>query len=95
MLDCMISDPMFGWTIAKWVCPKGKRFGVSEVIYRQHIWTVRSGSESWRLMSDLGSPTASRMDHVHVSVYGDSGTASLRISTQGLHNRFFTRGGLK
>jgi hypothetical protein len=26
-------------------------------------------------MSDRGSPTANHMDHVHVSVYGNSGSA--------------------
>jgi hypothetical protein len=46
-----------------------------EVIYRQHIWTVQRSSEGWRPMSDRGSPTANHMDHVHVSVYGNSGSA--------------------
>jgi hypothetical protein len=46
-----------------------------EVIYHQQIWTVQRSSEGWRSMSDRGSPTANHMDHVHVSVYGNSGTA--------------------
>jgi hypothetical protein len=74
-LDCMISDSTVGWEIAKWVRAHAKELGAMEVIYRQHIWTVQRSSEGWRSMSDRGSPTANHMDHVHVSVYGSSGTA--------------------
>jgi Bacterial SH3 domain len=74
-LDCMISDSTVGWEIARWVRANAKSLGAMEVIYRQHIWTVQRSSEGWRLMSDRGSPTANHMDHVHVSVYGNSGTA--------------------
>ena len=74
-LDCMISDTTVGWEIAKWVRANAKSLGAMEVIYRQQIWTVQRSSEGWRPMSDRGSPTANHMDHVHVSVYGNSGTA--------------------
>ncbi len=74
-LDCMISDSSVGWAAAKWVRANAKSLGVSEVIYRQQIWTVQRSSDGWRSMSDRGSPTANHMDHVHVSVYGNSGTA--------------------
>jgi hypothetical protein len=74
-LDCMISDSTVGWDIAHWVRAHAKELGAMEVIYRQHIWTVQRSSEGWRPMSDRGSPTANHMDHVHVSVYGSSGTA--------------------
>jgi hypothetical protein len=74
-LDCMISDTTVGWEIAKWVRANAKSLGAMEVIYRQQIWTVQRSSEGWRPMSDRGSPTANHMDHVHVSVYGSSGTA--------------------
>jgi uncharacterized protein YgiM (DUF1202 family) len=74
-LDCMISDSTFGWEIARWVRANAKSLGAMEVIYRQQIWTVQRSSEGWRPMSDRGSPTANHMDHVHVSVYGNSGTA--------------------
>jgi uncharacterized protein YgiM (DUF1202 family) len=73
-LDCMISDSTVGWAAARWVRANAKTLGVSEVIYRQHIWTVQRSSDGWRSMSDRGSPTANHMDHVHVSVYGNSGT---------------------
>jgi uncharacterized protein YgiM (DUF1202 family) len=73
-LDCMISDSSVGWAAARWVRANAKSLGVSEVIYRQQIWTVQRSSDGWRSMSDRGSPTANHMDHVHVSVYGNSGT---------------------
>jgi hypothetical protein len=74
-VDNMISDSTIGWEIAKWVRAHAKELGAMEVIYRQHIWTVQRSSEGWRSMSDRGSPTANHMDHVHVSVYGNRGTA--------------------
>ena len=74
-VDNMISDSTIGWEIARWVRANAKELGAMEVIYRQHIWTVQRSSEGWRSMSDRGSPTANHMDHVHVSVYGNSGTA--------------------
>ena len=74
-LDCMISDTTVGWDAARWLRANAKSLGVSEVIYRQQIWTVQRSSDGWRPMSDRGSPTANHMDHVHVSVYGNSGSA--------------------
>jgi uncharacterized protein YgiM (DUF1202 family) len=71
-LDCMISDTSTGWDAARWLRANAKSLGVMEIIYRQQIWTVQRSSEGWRAMSDRGSPTANHMDHVHVSVYGDS-----------------------
>jgi hypothetical protein len=73
-LDCMISDSSVGWDAARWLRANAKSLGVSEVIYRQQIWTVQRSSDGWRSMSDRGSPTANHMDHVHVSVYGNSGS---------------------
>jgi uncharacterized protein YraI len=74
-LDCMISDSTVGWNAARWLRANAKSLGVMEVIYQQQIWTVQRSSDGWRSMSDRGSPTANHMDHVHVSVYGNSGTA--------------------
>jgi hypothetical protein len=74
-LDCMISESTVGWEIARWVRANAKSLGVMEVVFRQQIWTVQRTSEGWRPMSDRGSPTANHMDHMHVSVYGNSGTA--------------------
>jgi hypothetical protein len=74
-LDCMISNSTVGWDAARWLRANAKSLGVMEVIYRQQIWTVQRSSDGWRPMSDRGSPTANHMDHVHVSVYGNSGSA--------------------
>ena len=74
-LDCMISDSTVGWDAARWLRANAKSLGVMEVIYQQQIWTVQRSSDGWRSMEDRGSPTANHMDHVHVSVYGNSGTA--------------------
>jgi uncharacterized protein YraI len=74
-LDCMISNSTVGWDLAKWLRVNASKLGVMEVIYRQQIWTVQRSSEGWRPMEDRGSPTANHMDHVHVSVYGNSGSA--------------------
>jgi uncharacterized protein YraI len=74
-LDCMISNSTVGWDAARWLRANAKSLGVMEVIYRQQIWTVQRSSDGWRPMSDRGSPTANHMDHVHVSVYGSSGSA--------------------
>ena len=73
-LDMMISGSS-GDAIAEWARANSSALGVSEVLWAQHIWTVQRSSEGWRSMSDRGSPTANHMDHVHVSVYGSSGTA--------------------
>jgi hypothetical protein len=73
-LDSMISDSTIGWQIANFVRANASRLGASEVIYSQRIWTVQRSSEGWRYMSDRGSATANHYDHVHVTVYGNSGT---------------------
>jgi hypothetical protein len=70
----MISNSTVGWQIANWVRANASRLGVSEVIYSQSIWTVQRSSEGWRSMSDRGSATANHYDHVHITVYGYSGT---------------------
>ena len=73
-LDSMISDSTIGWQIANYVRANASRLGASEVIYSQRIWTVQRSSEGWRFMSDRGSATANHYDHVHVTVYGNSGS---------------------
>jgi hypothetical protein len=73
-LDIMIPNSSVGQAIANYVRANAKALGVSEVIWSQHIWTVQRSGEGWRAMSDRGSPTANHYDHVHVTVYGSSGT---------------------
>jgi hypothetical protein len=73
-LDIMIPNSSVGQAIANYVRANAKALGVSEVIWSQKIWTVQRSGEGWRAMSDRGSPTANHYDHVHVTVYGSSGT---------------------
>lgn len=72
-LDIMISDQSVGDEIAAFVRENHEILGVSEVIWWQQIWTVERSGEGWRPMSDRGDDTANHYDHVHVTVYGDSG----------------------
>ena len=73
-LDIMTSDKELGDEIAAYVIDHRAELGVSEVLWWQQIWTVERMSDGWRSFSDRGSATANHMDHVHVTVYGDSGT---------------------
>lgn len=68
-LDIMISNRATGDQIAAFVRAHAAELGVSEVIWRQRIWTVQRSSEGWRPMPDRGSATANHYDHVHVSTY--------------------------
>jgi hypothetical protein len=74
-LDIMIPNSPVGQAIANYVRANATALGVSEVIWAQHIWTVQRSGEGWRAMPDRGSTTANHYDHVHVTVYGSSGTA--------------------
>jgi hypothetical protein len=67
-LDIMCTGSL-GDAIASYVRSHASSFGVSEVIWQQHIWSVQRSSEGWRPMEDRGSTTANHYDHVHVSVY--------------------------
>jgi hypothetical protein len=72
-LDIMVSGSE-GQEVADWLHANYKKLGVSQLIWQQHIWTVQRSSEGWRAMEDRGSTTANHYDHVHVTVYGNSGT---------------------
>jgi hypothetical protein len=73
-VDIMVySNSALGDAIAAWVRENHKALGVSEIIWAQRIWTVQRSSEGWRWMEDRGSATANHYDHVHVTVYGNSG----------------------
>jgi hypothetical protein len=72
-LDAMVSNHGLGQEVANWVRANASQLGVSEIIFAQRIWTVQRGSEGWRGMSDRGSATANHHDHVHITVYGNSG----------------------
>jgi hypothetical protein len=74
-IDAMVSSSSLGDAVAGYVRSNYQALGVSEVIWAQQIWTVERSSEGWRPMEDRGSATANHYDHVHVTVYGDSGTS--------------------
>lgn len=67
-LDIMISSDT-GTAIAEFVRANAGALGVSEVIWRQRIWTTQRAGEGWRWMEDRGSSTANHYDHVHVTVH--------------------------
>lgn len=71
-LDAMVSGST-GWEVARWVRANAQQLGVSEVLFAQRIWTVQRSGEGWRSFSDRGSASANHYDHVHVSVYRNSG----------------------
>jgi uncharacterized protein YraI len=73
-LDIMVgSNSGLGDAIAQFVRDNHQALGISEVIWSQRIWTAQRSSEGWRWMEDRGSATANHYDHVHVTVYGNSG----------------------
>lgn len=66
-VDIMVSSDT-GDAIAAYVRQHASKLGVTEVIWRQRIWTTQRASEGWRPMSDRGSATDNHYDHVHVTV---------------------------
>ena len=75
-VDIMVGNGNdIGNEIAAFARSHAKELGVSQVIWRQHIWTVQLAGSGWRPMSNRGSATANHMDHVHVTTYGNSGTS--------------------
>lgn len=75
-LDIMVGkdNVQLGTTIAIFMREHAAEMGISQVIWRQHIWTVQMAGGGWRSMSDRGSATANHMDHVHVTTFGNRGT---------------------
>ena len=65
-LDIMVTGSL-GDSVAAFVRENYQALGVTEVIWKQRIWTVERASEGWRPMSDRGSATANHYDHVHVT----------------------------
>jgi len=72
-LDIMV-DPATGDRIAAFLQENRAELGIEYLIWQQRIWRPAT-SNSWRGMSDRGSPTANHMDHVHANTFGNSGTA--------------------
>ncbi len=71
-VDIMIPDyknnAALGQAIAEYMRANASAFGITYVIWDQHIWSVQRGKEGWRRMSNRGSDNANHKNHVHVSV---------------------------
>ncbi|WP_432559475.1 SH3 domain-containing protein [Granulicoccus sp. GXG6511] len=67
-IDAMTSNQAVGDAVANWARANAGRYGITEVIWNQRIWTTQRAGEGWRMMSDRGSATANHRDHVHISV---------------------------
>lgn len=67
-LDAMTTDQATGDAVANWARDNASRFGITEVIWNQRIWTTQRAGEGWRTMANRGSATANHQDHVHISV---------------------------
>lgn len=79
-LDFMTySDLAKGDAIANYMQTNAGHYGVTYIIWKQHIWNVGRASEGWRAMEDRGSATANHMDHVHVSFKNQGGNSLINI----------------
>lgn len=71
------SGTKHGDQIAEWIKANAGDLGVTYVIWRAKIWSVARDSEGWRAYthpSGQSNATLDHMDHVHVSVAGNTGT---------------------
>lgn len=76
-------DPL-GDQVAAWLKANAASMGVNYLIWCQKIWSVQRDREGWRAMSDRGSPTQNHMDHIHVTVNGNSaGTQAAAAAVEG------------
>ena len=64
-VDIMV-DSATGDKIAAFLQKNASELGIEYLIWKQRIWRPAT-SNSWRGMSDRGSPTANHMDHVHAN----------------------------
>ena len=64
-VDIMV-DPATGDQVAAFLQKNASKLGIEYLIWKQRIWRPAT-SNSWRGMSDRGSPTANHMDHVHAN----------------------------
>lgn len=80
-LDFMIgNDRAKGDQIAAFGQQNYQRYGVTYIIWKQHIWSVARASEGWRAMPDRGSDTANHYDHVHMSFQARAGIGNSLIN---------------
>jgi len=69
MIPNWTRNSALGWEIANYYRANAKDFGISYLIFDQHIWSVARNSQGWRPMEDRGGNTANHKDHVHVNTY--------------------------
>jgi hypothetical protein len=76
-----------GTEIAEWARTNATALGVTYVIWREHLWSVARADEGWRRCGDTAScytgpdPSAAHLDHVHISVHGNQGTATTKAAS--------------
>jgi len=75
MLPGGAADHALGWSLARWLRAHAAELGIEYIQFDQHIWSVERNAEGWRLQADRGGVTANHRDHVHVTVFGNRGTA--------------------
>jgi hypothetical protein len=67
MLPNYRSNAALGQSTADYYRAHAAQYGISYIIFNQHIWSVARSSEGWRFMADRGSDTQNHKDHVHIS----------------------------
>lgn len=72
-----------GGPLAEYVKANASAYGVTYIIWNQHIWSVARSAEGWRAMANRGSDTANHKDHVHVSFSPSPGTGIPSASASG------------
>jgi hypothetical protein len=66
-----------GWQVAYWEQAHATQFGISYLIFDDHIWSVRRSAEGWRTYKNPyggNDASARHLNHVHTSVKGDAAT---------------------
>jgi len=68
---------LLGDQVADWAKTNAATLGVKYVIWQARIWSVARQTEGWRPCSARScyagpDPTLSHLDHVHISVYGNT-----------------------
>jgi hypothetical protein len=68
-----------GWQVAYWEQAHAVQFGITYLIFDDHIWSVQRRAEGWRKYSNpynATGPSGRHLNHVHTSVKGNAATIS-------------------
>lgn len=72
-IDLMVyRDSAKGQRIADYARSHATTLGVEYIIWNQRIWSVARDDEGWRLMADRGGVSANHLDHVHITMKGET-----------------------